>query len=78
MPDHHRVHHHQEQMYTDSNFADIFIIWDRLFGTFKLIPLNQMKYGLVEFEEEKQQSFLYLMKSPFITTKREVPDNSKN
>ena len=78
MPDHHRVHHHQEQVYTDSNFADIFIIWDRLFGTFKLIPVNQMKYGLVEFEEEKQQSFLYLMKSPFITIKREVSDNSKN
>ncbi|MEY8869791.1 sterol desaturase family protein [Meridianimaribacter flavus] len=70
MPDHHRVHHHQEQFYTDSNFADIFIIWDRIFGTFKLIPTAQMNYGLIEFEEEKKQSFLYLMKSPFINIKR--------
>ncbi len=70
MPDHHRVHHQQEQFYTDSNFADIFIIWDRLFGTFKMMPVEQMKYGLVEFEGEKKQSFLYLMKSPFIKMKR--------
>lgn len=70
MPDHHRVHHHQEQFYTDSNFADIFIIWDRIFGTFKLIPTNKIKYGLVEFKEEKKQSFLYLLKSPFISIER--------
>jgi len=77
MPDHHRVHHHQEQFYTDSNFADIFIIWDRFFGTFKLIPLNQMKYGLVEFEGEKKQSFLYLMKSPLVNMKREKSNKSE-
>lgn len=70
MPDHHRVHHHQEQFYTDSNFSDIFIIWDRIFGTFKLIPVEEMKYGLIEFEQEKKQTFLYLMKSPFINIKR--------
>lgn len=70
MPDHHRVHHHQEQFYTDSNFADILIIWDRIFGTFKLIPVEQIKYGLKEFEAEKKQTFLYLMKSPFINIKK--------
>jgi len=70
MPDHHRVHHQQDQFYTDSNYADILIIWDRLFGTFKLMPVEQMKYGLVEFEEDKKQTFLYLIKSPFINIKR--------
>lgn len=69
MPDHHRVHHHQEQEYTDSNFADIFILWDRIFGTFRLIPVEEMKYGLKEFIGEKKQSFWYLMKSPFIDVK---------
>ena len=79
MPDHHRVHHHQEQIYTDSNFADIFIIWDRIFGTFKLIPVEQMKYGLAEFEGDKKQSFLYLMKSPFLNIKRiETNDSNEN
>jgi len=75
MPDHHRVHHHQEQFYTDSNYADIFIIWDRIFGTFKLIPVEEMKYGLIEFEQKEKQSFLYLMKSPFINIRRIETDN---
>ena len=78
MPDHHRVHHHQEQSYTDSNYADIFIIWDRIFGTFKMVPVEQMKYGLVEFEEDKKQTFLYLIKSPFITIKRISSDIKQN
>lgn len=77
MPDHHRIHHHQEQFYTDSNFADILILWDRLFGTFKLIPVEKMKYGLKEFEEEEKQTFLYLMKSPFINIGKSEPDNLK-
>ena len=67
---HHRVHDHQDQFYTDSNFADIFIIWDRIFGTFKQLPIEKMKYGLTEFEEDEKQTFLYLMKSPFINIKR--------
>jgi len=70
MPDHHRVHHQQDQFYTDSNFADIFIIWDRIFGTFKMMPIEKMKYGLVEFDTEEKQLFLYLIKSPFINVKR--------
>lgn len=70
MPDHHRVHHQQDQFYTDSNYADIFILWDRIFGTFKIMPVEQMKYGLIEFEEDKKQTFLYLIKSPFISIKR--------
>lgn len=78
MPDHHRVHHHQEQFYTDSNFADIFIVWDRIFGTFKLIPVEQMKYGLVEFEGKNKQSFLYLMKSPFLNMKRVASEDNKD
>jgi len=69
-PNFHKVHHEQDQYYTDSNFSDIFIFWDRLFGTFKHKPVTEMKYGLAEFEEPKMQSFLYLMKSPFINITR--------
>jgi sterol desaturase/sphingolipid hydroxylase (fatty acid hydroxylase superfamily) len=69
-PNFHKVHHEQDQYYTDSNFADIFIFWDRLFGTFKHKPVTEIKYGLAEFDEKKKQSFLYLMKSPFINIKR--------
>lgn len=34
-PSHHRVHHGRDPKYIDKNYAGVFIIWDRLFGTFK-------------------------------------------
>lgn len=34
-PSHHRVHHASNIRYLDRNHAGIFIIWDRLFGTFE-------------------------------------------
>jgi sterol desaturase/sphingolipid hydroxylase (fatty acid hydroxylase superfamily) len=33
-PSHHRVHHARNAGYLDRNYAAVFIIWDRLFGTF--------------------------------------------
>lgn len=33
-PSHHRVHHGTNETYLDKNFGGIFIVWDRLFGTF--------------------------------------------
>ena len=33
-PSHHRVHHGSNKQYHDKNYARIFIIWDRIFGTF--------------------------------------------
>lgn len=34
-PSHHRVHHAINKEYLDKNLAQIFIIWDKLFGTFQ-------------------------------------------
>ena len=34
-PSHHRVHHAKNPKYLDKNFGGTFIIWDRMFGTFK-------------------------------------------
>jgi sterol desaturase/sphingolipid hydroxylase (fatty acid hydroxylase superfamily) len=34
-PSHHRVHHGANVRYLDRNYAGIFIIWDRLFGSFE-------------------------------------------
>ncbi len=64
-PNFHRVHHDQDEFYTNSNYADIFILWDRLFGTFKYKHPDEVKLGLKEFDDQKQ-SFWYLMKTPFI------------
>jgi sterol desaturase/sphingolipid hydroxylase (fatty acid hydroxylase superfamily) len=69
-PNLHKIHHEQDQYYTDSNFADVFILWDRLFGTYKYKPVEQIKFGLKEFDENKKQTFWYLFISPFIKIKR--------
>ena len=34
-PSHHRVHHAINSEYLDKNFSQVFIVWDRLFGTFQ-------------------------------------------
>ncbi|MEM9493327.1 MAG: sterol desaturase family protein, partial [Myxococcota bacterium] len=34
-PSNHRVHHAQNDLYLDRNYGGIFILWDRLFGTFQ-------------------------------------------
>lgn len=34
-PSHHRVHHAINKEYIDKNYGQIFIIWDKLFGTFQ-------------------------------------------
>jgi len=34
-PSNHRVHHAQNEVYVDRNYGGLFIIWDRLFGTFQ-------------------------------------------
>jgi len=47
-PSHHRVHHATNPRYLDSNFAGIFIIWDRMFGTFVAERDDDpVKYGVV-------------------------------
>lgn len=34
-PSHHRVHHGRNPEYIDRNHAGVFIVWDRMFGTFQ-------------------------------------------
>jgi sterol desaturase/sphingolipid hydroxylase (fatty acid hydroxylase superfamily) len=73
-PNLHKVHHERDQYYTDSNYADIFILWDRLFGTYKYKPAEELNIGLDEFDDKKKQTFWYLFKSPFIDIERQEYD----
>ncbi len=63
-PSHHRVHHGYGEKQIDCNFAGVFIIWDRLFGTFvderdagtilygvKTRPENSTRVSVMMFEE---------------------------
>jgi len=45
-PSHHRVHHGRDLKYIDRNHAGVFIIWDRMFGTFQEEE-EEPNYGLV-------------------------------
>jgi len=44
-PSHHRVHHGSNRQYWDKNYAGIFIIWDRMFGTFEP-EVEKVVYGI--------------------------------
>ena len=52
-PSNHRVHHAQNEEYIDKNYGGVFIIWDRLFGTFK--------------EEEDEVTCIYGIRGPLKT-----------
>lgn len=45
-PSHHRVHHGANKEYIDKNYGNLFIIWDKMFGTFEP-ECAPVKYGLV-------------------------------
>lgn len=49
-PSHHRVHHASNVKYLDRNMGTVFILWDKLFGTFQEeLPATQyetIRYGL--------------------------------
>jgi sterol desaturase/sphingolipid hydroxylase (fatty acid hydroxylase superfamily) len=46
---HHRVHHASQPRYLDRNHAGVFIIWDRMFGTFSgELDSEPPKYGLTK------------------------------
>ncbi|MEN9816839.1 MAG: hypothetical protein RLZ32_719 [Gemmatimonadota bacterium] len=45
-PDMHKVHHHYVLPYTDTNFGNVFSVWDRLFRTFRTMDRGQLVYGI--------------------------------
>jgi sterol desaturase/sphingolipid hydroxylase (fatty acid hydroxylase superfamily) len=69
-PNMHKIHHDKVQEFTDSNYADMFILWGRLFGTYKHKDFKDLSYGLDEFNEPGKQSFWFLLKSPFVSMKK--------
>lgn len=47
-PKHHQVHHASNAQCIDKNFGGVFIVFDRLFGTFAEAPENEtLRFGLV-------------------------------
>lgn len=65
-PDMHKVHHHYVLPYTDSNYGNIFSIWDRLFGTYMEYDREDIVYGVDTFPDEVENGSIGgLLKQPF-------------
>lgn len=65
-PHMHKVHHHYVLPYTDSNYGNIFAIWDRLFGTYMHLDAARIVYGVDVFPNEEDNSSVgSLLKQPF-------------
>ena len=48
-PSHHRVHHATNPRYLDKNYAGVFIVWDKMFGTFiEERADDRPRYGIVK------------------------------
>jgi sterol desaturase/sphingolipid hydroxylase (fatty acid hydroxylase superfamily) len=65
-PDMHKVHHHNKLPYTDSNYGNIFSVWDRIFGTFMTLQKDQIVYGVdTHMDPNENNNLLNLLKIPF-------------
>ncbi|MGC4041541.1 MAG: sterol desaturase family protein [Flavobacterium sp.] len=73
-PDMHKVHHHYVLPYTDSNYGNIFSVWDRLFGTFMTLDRDKLIYGVdTHMKPEENNRLSNLLAIPF--QKRRSPDS---
>jgi sterol desaturase/sphingolipid hydroxylase (fatty acid hydroxylase superfamily) len=65
-PDMHKVHHHYKLPYTDSNYGNIFSVWDRVFGTYSYLERDKIVYGVdTHMKPEENNLLSNLLKIPF-------------
>ena len=66
-PNMHKVHHSSLRAETDSNYASILSVWDRVFGTYRERRDHRgIHYGLPGFEQDRMQSVAGLLSTPFM------------
>ncbi len=66
-PDMHKVHHSRWQPETDSNYAVVLSIWDRLARTFRLNnEPRSIKFGIEECPDERSQTIHGMLRTPFV------------
>lgn len=64
-PNMHKFHHHFERPWTDTNFGNIFSIWDRLLGTYVYDNVRKVHYGLDVLEGKPDDNVLKQITLPF-------------
>ena len=64
-PNMHKWHHSREAQETDTNYGNIFSIWDRLFRTMTARPdFSRLRFGLDGFDGPDSQSLGGLLRMP--------------
>ena len=62
----HKIHHSDEQEFTDSHYGNVFTFWDRIFGTFhRNVPIDRLSWGLKELKDDRTQRVNYQLLLPF-------------
>ena len=72
----HHVHHSARRAETDSNYGDVFSLWDRLFGTHVTLDgraLQEVRFGLGEAHDPQAASFAAQILSPLRRDGRSEP-----
>ncbi len=65
-PNMHKIHHHYKLPLTDTNYGNIFSIWDRIFGTFRYVNARELVYGIdTHMDQKETQNMGELLKIPF-------------
>jgi sterol desaturase/sphingolipid hydroxylase (fatty acid hydroxylase superfamily) len=63
----HKVHHSRRRPETNSNYATLFSVWDRLFRSFRICgDCSTIQPGLDEFDDSRWQTFGGMLKTPFV------------
>ena len=63
----HKVHHHYTQPLTDTNYGNIFSVWDRALGTFAQVEdTKELVYGIdTHMDPKEHDDVVNLLKIPF-------------
>ena len=72
-PNMHCLHHSSYRPETDSNYGQVFSLWDRLFGTYSTAPrggYDAMQIGLAEITDERTADLWWQIKSPVLSIER--------
>ncbi|MEI7702529.1 MAG: sterol desaturase family protein, partial [Planctomycetia bacterium] len=61
-------HHSRIRQETNSNYASILSVWDRIFGTYRMPEgRSQLPTGLNELDDAKYQTVCGMLSTPFGT-----------
>lgn len=69
-PNLHKIHHSRDRRFTDTNYGNIFSIWDRMFASFTPSEHGvNIDYGLDGYDNPRDQSLAGMLGHPFAEPK---------